>query len=152
LSRQCGILNISQPYKPPRPVKGIVLLFLLVGPNQTVQKRQAYIDNTSRHSCELSDAISSCVYYRNTLQEEFVKHARAVIEILAPRKMNMKRRQCYKLRVYKWKVNDQQATRTVGSHELGPVRASPEVNDQTVFHLHICMFWHTGHCYALLYV
>jgi hypothetical protein len=27
LSRQCGILDISQPYRPSRPVKGIALLF-----------------------------------------------------------------------------------------------------------------------------
>jgi hypothetical protein len=29
LSRQCGILSISQSYRPPQPVKGIALLILL---------------------------------------------------------------------------------------------------------------------------
>jgi hypothetical protein len=31
LSRQCGIPNISQPYRPPRPVTGITLLFIIHG-------------------------------------------------------------------------------------------------------------------------
>jgi hypothetical protein len=30
LSRQCGILNISQRYRPPSPVTGIALLYLYI--------------------------------------------------------------------------------------------------------------------------
>jgi hypothetical protein len=38
LSMQCGILNISQPYRPPRPVMGIALLFLYI----SIPSSQAY--------------------------------------------------------------------------------------------------------------
>jgi hypothetical protein len=39
LSRQCGILNISQPYRPPRLVMGIVLLYLPFDLIITIQKK-----------------------------------------------------------------------------------------------------------------
>jgi hypothetical protein len=51
LSRQCGILNISQPYRPPRPVKGIALLTFtyhqkcLKAEDWTGQDRQGTVNN-----------------------------------------------------------------------------------------------------------
>jgi hypothetical protein len=40
LSRQCGIINISQPYRPPRAVTGIALLFFYFKYNDTSYPKQ----------------------------------------------------------------------------------------------------------------
>jgi hypothetical protein len=41
LSRQCGILNISQPYRPPRPVRGMALSYSI---NESVLKTSVIYD------------------------------------------------------------------------------------------------------------
>jgi hypothetical protein len=48
LFRQCGILNILQPYRPPRPVTGIALLFFLLLP----------VGGSSEHGNEPSGSIT----------------------------------------------------------------------------------------------
>jgi hypothetical protein len=53
LSRQCGIFNISQPYRPPRPVAGIALLVIV----------HKWIHDTSK----LIVAYSKILMYQNCI-------------------------------------------------------------------------------------
>jgi hypothetical protein len=54
LSRQCGILNIPQSYRPPRPVMRITLLFTLKAASIIRSFLSWYISNT-------------CFFTRNTI-------------------------------------------------------------------------------------
>jgi hypothetical protein len=45
LSAQCGILNISQPYRPPRPVTGITLLTYLLRENNKQRRNKDLMEH-----------------------------------------------------------------------------------------------------------
>jgi hypothetical protein len=50
VSRQCGILNISQPYRPPRPVMGTALLYFTL---QLWNKTAGFLKITVQHQMDL---------------------------------------------------------------------------------------------------
>jgi hypothetical protein len=53
LSGQCGVLNISQPYRPPQPITGIALLFLM-SPSSLWQNGPSTDDRSNGYSGTLA--------------------------------------------------------------------------------------------------
>jgi hypothetical protein len=59
LSRQCGIIHISQPFRPPRSVMGIALLFSCSSETSVYFQRitRRYIPEQSSYNCRCSDDV-----------------------------------------------------------------------------------------------
>jgi hypothetical protein len=68
LSRQCGILNISQHYRPPRPVTGTALLFFLSATDENKGKSLKMSGDPTEIPIELTDSSVTATQTRAAVE------------------------------------------------------------------------------------
>jgi hypothetical protein len=84
LSKQCGILNISQPYRPPKPITEISLLF------------------TWLYNCNLSDDVKSLINFTKSISVILNRFPSSLIYLQAIMLMETQFAEFYPPLYFKW--------------------------------------------------